>query len=41
MNLTKREFLQVLSAASAAGMGLGHFANASAQTAAKGLYDIP
>ncbi len=41
MNLTKREFLQVLSAASAAGMGLGHFANASAQTAAEGLYDIP
>ena len=40
MNLTKREFLQVLSAASAAGMGLGHFANASAQTAAEGLYDI-
>ncbi|MDO5693685.1 MAG: thiosulfohydrolase SoxB [Pseudomonadota bacterium] len=41
MNLTKREFLQVLSAASAAGMGLGHFVNASAQTAAEGLYDIP
>ena len=41
MNLTKREFLQVLSAASAAGMGLGRFANASAQTAAEGLYDIP
>lgn len=41
MNLTKREFLQVLSAASAAGMGLGHYQNASAQTAAEGLYDIP
>ena len=41
MNLTKREFLQVLTAASAAGMGLGRFANASAQTAAEGLYDIP
>ena len=41
MNLTKREFIQVLTAASAAGMGLGRFANASAQTAAEGLYDIP
>lgn len=41
MNLTKREFLQVLGAASAAGMGLGRFADASAQTAADGLYDIP
>ena len=41
MNLTKREFMQVLTAASAAGMGLGRFASASAQTAAEGLYDIP
>ena len=41
MNLTKREFMQVLTAASAAGMCLGRFANASAQTAAEGLYDIP
>ncbi len=41
MNLTKREFLQVLGAASAAGMGLGPFAGASAQTAADGLYDVP
>ncbi len=41
MNLTKREFMQVLTAASAAGMGLGRLANASAQTAAEGLYDIP
>ncbi|HMN19778.1 MAG TPA: thiosulfohydrolase SoxB [Ottowia sp.] len=41
MNLSKREFLQVLGAASAAGMGLGRFANASAQTAAEGLYEIP
>ena len=40
MNLSKREFLQVLSAASVAGMGLGRFADASAQTAADGLYDI-
>ena len=41
MNLSKREFLQVLSAASVAGMGLGSYSQASAQTAAKGLYDIP
>jgi sulfur-oxidizing protein SoxB len=41
MNLSKREFLQVLSAASVAGMGLGSYAQASAQTAAQGLYDIP
>ena len=41
MNLTKREFLQVLGAASAAGMSLGTYANASAQTAAEGLYDVP
>ncbi|MCO5116366.1 MAG: thiosulfohydrolase SoxB [Burkholderiaceae bacterium] len=41
MNLTKREFMQVLGAASAAGLGLGRFADASAQTAAEGLYDIP
>ena len=41
MNLSKREFLQVLGAASAAGMGLGTYAQASAQTAAQGLYDIP
>ncbi|QXL84829.1 thiosulfohydrolase SoxB [Comamonas sp. NLF-1-9] len=41
MNLTKREFLQVLGAASAAGMGLGSYSHASAATAADGLYDIP
>ncbi|MGB7421957.1 MAG: thiosulfohydrolase SoxB [Comamonas sp.] len=41
MNLTKREFLQVLGAASAAGMSLGRHVNASAATAAEGLYDIP
>ncbi|MEO7242803.1 MAG: thiosulfohydrolase SoxB [Variovorax sp.] len=41
MNLTKREFFQVLAAASAAGMGLGRFANADAQTAQAGLYDLP
>ena len=41
MNLSKREFVQVLSAASVAGMGLSRFANADAATAQKGLYDIP
>lgn len=41
MNLGKREFLQVLSAASVAGMGLGRWAEADAATAAQGLYDIP
>ena len=41
MNLTKREFLQVLTAASAAGMGLGRYAHASTDSAAQGLYDIP
>ena len=40
MNLSKREFVQVLSAASVAGMGLSRFANADAATAQKGLYDI-
>jgi sulfur-oxidizing protein SoxB len=33
MNLSKREFLQVLGAASAAGMGLGSCADADAATA--------
>lgn len=41
MNLGKREFLQVLGAASVAGMGLGRWANADAQTAANALYDVP
>ncbi len=41
MNLTKREFLQVLGAASAAGMSLGSYSHASAATAADGLYDTP
>ena len=40
MNFSKREFVQVLSAASVAGMGLGRFADADAATAQKGLYDI-
>jgi sulfur-oxidizing protein SoxB len=40
MNLSKREFLQVLGAASAAGMCLGRYADADAATAQQGLYDI-
>ena len=41
MNLSKREFLQVLGAGTMAGMGLGRFAEAQAATAESGLYDIP
>ena len=41
MNLTKREFLQVLGAGTMAGMALGRHAQADAATAAHGLYDIP
>ncbi len=41
MNLSKREFLQVLGAASAAGLSLGRYANADAATAQHGLYDLP
>ena len=41
MNLTSREFLQVLGAGTMAGMGLGTHADADANTAANGLYDIP
>ncbi|MEI8170327.1 MAG: thiosulfohydrolase SoxB [Rhodoferax sp.] len=41
MNLTKREFFQVLGAGTMAGMGLGTYADADAATAANGLYDIP
>ena len=40
MNLTKREFMQVLGAGTMAGMGLGRYAEAEAATAAGGLYDI-
>ncbi len=40
MNLSKREFAQVLGAASVAGMGLGRYASADAATAQRGLYDI-
>ena len=41
MNLTKREFLQVLGAGAMAGMGLARHAQADAATAAEALYDIP
>jgi sulfur-oxidizing protein SoxB len=41
MNLTKREFMQVLGAASVAGMGLGRWAHADAASAQQGLYDLP
>ena len=41
MSLSKREFLQVLSAASVAGMGLARYAEADAATAEAGLYDLP
>lgn len=41
MNLSKREFMQVLGAGTMAGMGLGAYAEADAATAAQGLYDIP
>ena len=41
MNLSKREFLQLLGTASVAGMGLGRWSQADAATAADGLYDVP
>ena len=41
MNLSKREFVQVLGAASVAGMALGRYADADAATAQRGLYDLP
>ncbi len=41
MNLSKREFLQVLGAASAAGLSLGRWADADAATAQRGLYELP
>ena len=40
MNLSKRDFLQVLGAASAAGLALGRYGEADAATAERGLYDI-
>lgn len=41
MNLSKRDFLQMMSAASVAGMGLGPWASVDAATAAGALYDVP
>ncbi len=41
MSLSKRDFLQVLSAASVAGMGLARYEDADAATAEQGLYDLP
>ncbi|MBP6764009.1 MAG: thiosulfohydrolase SoxB [Rubrivivax sp.] len=41
MSLSKREFMQVLAAASVAGMGLARYENADAATAEQGLYDLP
>ena len=41
MNLSTREFLQVMGAGTMAGLGLGAYAEADAATAANGLYDIP
>jgi S-sulfosulfanyl-L-cysteine sulfohydrolase len=41
MDLPRREFLQVLGAASAAGLSLGRYADADAATAQHGLYDLP
>ena len=41
MQLTKREFMQVLGAGSVAGMNLSAYAQADASHAANGLYDVP
>jgi len=41
VSLSKREFLQVLAAASAAGMGLARHADADAASAEEALYDVP
>ena len=41
VSLSKREFLQVLAAASAAGMGLARHADADAAVAEEALYDVP
>jgi len=41
MSLSKREFLQVLAAASIGGMGLQRYAWADSATADKALYDVP
>jgi sulfur-oxidizing protein SoxB len=41
VSVSKREFLQVLAAAGAAGMSLAHHAEADAAGAQRGLYDLP
>ncbi len=41
MNLSKRDFFQVMAAASVAGMGLGRYADADAAIAEQGLYELP
>jgi sulfur-oxidizing protein SoxB len=41
MDLSKREFLQVMTAAGVAGMALGRHAHADAATAADQLYEVP
>ena len=41
MAVSKRDFLQVLAAASVAGMGLARFEDADAATAEATLYDVP
>jgi sulfur-oxidizing protein SoxB len=41
MSLSKREFLQVMTAASVAGMGLARYSDADAATAEAALYDLP
>lgn len=41
MNLTKREFMQVLGAGSMAGMNLSGYAHAETGRAAQGLYEVP
>jgi sulfur-oxidizing protein SoxB len=41
MDLTKREFLQVMGAASVAGMALGRHSQADANPAGESLYDLP
>ena len=41
MNLSKRDFLQVLGAGAVAGMGLGRWADADAAVAGEVLYELP
>jgi sulfur-oxidizing protein SoxB len=41
VNLSKREFMQVLAAASVGGMGLARWSQADAATASEALYDVP